>query len=168
MSVSHDSPSARPATRLRLRVLAERALEAAWLPGDRTLRLDGAALICLPDAVALRCLERALERADAAPHRLERLETMVFGALLPALRQGAAIRRTLAGLLIAADTVGIVTVSPAPARRSPPRRAELAAAASTLLGKGKTPAYIGSARTDGPATPSDESIRGRHAPGIDR
>ena len=151
-----------------LRVFAERALEAALRPGEGTMRLDGAALARLPDAVALRGLDRALERAGAAPRRLERLEGLVLGALLPALRRGEAIRRTLAGLLIAADAAGIVTLAPAPPRRSAPRSADLAAGGAVLLGKGKTPAYIEPAGTDGPATPSVASITGRHAPGIDR
>ena len=151
-----------------LRACAERALAAALLPGDGPVRLDGAALARLPEALALRGLDSALERAGAAPRRLERLEGLVLGALLPALRRGEAIRRTLAGLLIAADAAGIVTLAPAPARRSTPRSADLAAGGPALLGKGKTPAYIGPACTGGPATPRDESITGRHAPGIDR
>ena len=151
-----------------LRALAERALNAASLPGDGAVRLAGAALTRLPEAVALRCVGSAVTRAGGAPPRLERLETLVLGALLPALRRGEAVRRTLAGLLIAVDAAGIVTLAPAPPRRSPPRSADLAAGGTALLGKGETPAYIGRACTDGPATPSAESITGRHAPGIDR
>lgn len=151
-----------------LRSFAERALEAASLPGDGPIRLDGAALARLPEAVALRCLDGVFEQVGAAPRRLERMERLVLGALLPALRRGDAIRRTLAGFSIATDAVGIVTLARAPPRRSAARSADLAAGGMALLGKGETPAYIGSARTDGPATQSDAPITGRHAPGIDR
>ena len=50
-----------------LQALAERALDAASLPGAGAIRLDGTALTTLPEAVALRCLDRALER-PALPH----------------------------------------------------------------------------------------------------
>lgn len=151
-----------------LQTIAERALEAASLPGDEVMRLDGAALVGLPEAVALRCLDHAFAQAGAAPRRLERIERLVLATLLPALRRGDAIRRTLAGFSIATDAAGIVTLAPAPPRRSAARSADLAAGPPVLLGKGKTPAYIGSACTDGPETQSDASITGRHASGIDR
>ena len=60
----------------------------------------------------------ALTRVGAGPRRLERLEALVLGALLPALRRREPIRRTLAGILIAADATGTVTLAPAPPRRS--------------------------------------------------
>ncbi len=40
--------------------------------------------------------------APAYPPRLERLERIVLGEILPALRQGLPCRRTVAGLLLAA------------------------------------------------------------------
>ncbi|MWV23426.1 tRNA lysidine(34) synthetase TilS [Methylobacterium sp. 2A] len=144
-----------------LRLAAEQALEAACLPAEGpALRLDGAMLAALPEAVALRCLDRALSRAGAAPRRLERLEALVLGSLLPALRGRAAIRRSLAGFLIAVDPAGRVSLTPAPPRRSPAKRAALAAGASPLLGKGGPPAYIGVVCTDGPAEPGDTSVPG--------
>jgi tRNA(Ile)-lysidine synthase len=105
-----------------LRAAAELALAAALLPAKNTdaaaLHLDGAALAALPEALALRGLDTALTRAGAGPRRLERLESLVLGALLPALRRREPIRRTLAGILVAADTAGIVTLTLAPPRRS--------------------------------------------------
>jgi tRNA(Ile)-lysidine synthase len=147
---------------------AARALDAALRPGtDAGLRLDGTVLAALPEAVALRCLDRALARAGAAPRRLERLEALVLESLLPALRSRAAVRRSLAGFLVTTDAAGTVTLTPAPPRRRP-AGAALAAGGSRLLGKGGPPAYIGGVCTDGPAEPSDASVRGSHTPGIDR
>ncbi len=72
-----------------LRIAAEQALDAARLPTEgATLRLDGTRLAALPEAIALRCLDRALTEAGAAPRRLERLEALVLESLLPALRAG--------------------------------------------------------------------------------
>ncbi|MFD0938845.1 hypothetical protein ACFQ12_27110, partial [Methylobacterium trifolii] len=79
-----------------------------------------------------------------------------FQMLLPALRAGRPLRRTLGGLLIAADAAGTLTLSPAPERRA----AVLAAGAPELLGKGEPSAYIGPERADGPAV----SGRGRALP----
>jgi tRNA(Ile)-lysidine synthase len=105
-----------------LRAAAEQALAAALLPAKNTdaaaLHLDGAALAALPEALALRGLDTALTRAGAGPRRLERLESLVLDALLPALRRREPIRRTLAGILVAADAAGIVTLTLAPPRRS--------------------------------------------------
>lgn len=156
-----------------LRWAAAQALDALLRPGDGgLLRLDGAALAALPEAVALRCLDLALTRAGAAPRRLERLEALVLGQLLPALDRRAALRRPLAGVLVAADAAGTVTLGPAPPRRQVPRRqaprAALAAGAFPLLGKGGPPAYIGPVCTDGTAETSDVSVRGSHTPRIDR
>jgi tRNA(Ile)-lysidine synthase len=105
-----------------LRAAAEQAFAALLLPAQKTdaaaLCLDGAVLAALPEATALRCLDAALTRVGAGPRRLERLETLVLGALLPALRRREPIRRTLAGILIAVDATGTVTLAPAPPRRS--------------------------------------------------
>ncbi|QGY01375.1 tRNA lysidine(34) synthetase TilS [Methylobacterium mesophilicum SR1.6/6] len=153
-----------------LRSAAERALATALRPGTEqgaTLRLDGARLAALPEAVALRCVDLALSRAGAAPRRLDRLEALVLESLLPALRRNAPIRRTLAGILIASDAAATVSLAPAPPRRHP-QDAALAAGDPRLLGKGGPPAYIGEVCTDGPAEPGDASIRGPHTPGIDR
>lgn len=144
-----------------LRIAAGQALDAARLPApDGTLHLDGIVLAALPEAIALRCLDQALTRAGAAPRRLERLEALALESLLPALRRRAAIRRSLAGFLIAADATGRVSLAPAPPRRPRRTRAALAAGASPLLGKGGPPAYIGAVCTDGPAEPRDASVPG--------
>jgi tRNA(Ile)-lysidine synthase len=153
-----------------LRSAAERALATALRPGTgqgATLRLDGALLAALPEAVALRCVDLALSRAGAAARRLDRLEALVLESLLPALRRKAPIRRTLAGILIASDAAATVSLAPAPPRRHP-QDAALAAGDRRLLGKGGPPAYIDEVCTDGPAEPGDASIRGPHTPGIDR
>ncbi|MCJ2140171.1 tRNA lysidine(34) synthetase TilS [Methylobacterium sp. E-066] len=104
-----------------LRVAAEQAFAAVLLPAKNTdaaaLHLDGAVLAALPEAVALRCLDAALTRVGAAPRRLERLESLVFEAVLPALRRREPIRRTLAGILVATDSAGTVSLAPAPLRR---------------------------------------------------
>jgi tRNA(Ile)-lysidine synthase len=146
-----------------LRSAAERALDTALLPGGPAgaiLCLDGAALAALPDAVALRCLDLALSRAGGAPRRLERLEALVLESLLPALRRGVPVRRTLAGLLVAAATDGTVSLAPAPPRRRRAAGAALAAGVPELLGKGGTPAYIGEVCTDGPEQPRGGSVLG--------
>ncbi len=125
-----------------LRRLASDALEAALLaPGPDALRLDGGKLAGLPDGIALRCLDQAFDRAGGGARRLERLETLVLAALLPSLRRKEAVRRTLAGLVITADIRGIVTLSPAPPRKT----AGPAAPAPGLLGNDDPPAYIGGA-----------------------
>lgn len=125
-----------------LQRLATDALEAALLP-PRTnrLRLDGGKLAGLPDGIALRCLDLAFDRAGGTARRLERLEALVLGTLLPSLRRGDAVRRTLAGLMVTADVRGIVTLSPAPPRKT----AGPAAPAPGLLGNEHPPAYIGEA-----------------------
>ncbi|MCJ2017011.1 tRNA lysidine(34) synthetase TilS [Methylobacterium sp. E-065] len=142
-------------------IAADKALEAACLSADGpALRLDGTVLAALPDAIVLRCLDRALTRAGAAPRRLERLETLVLGWLLPALRGRVAVRRSLAGFLIATEPAGTVSLAPAPPRRPRAKSAALAAGASRLLGKGGPPAYIGAVCTDGPVAPDDASVLG--------
>jgi tRNA(Ile)-lysidine synthase len=124
-----------------LRQAAETALEAARLSPGETERFDGCALAALPEAVALRCVDRAIAQAGGHPFRLERLEALVLGALLPALRRGETIRRTLAGLVIAADAAGTVSLAPAPSRKN----AGPAAPATGLLGNEDPPAYIAEA-----------------------
>ena len=111
----------------RLVRLAERAArdDAALdrLAADALARLtrvdegaiDGRALAALPAAIALRVRDRALDRAGAGPGRLERLERLA-AALLPALREGRALRRTFRGLLVAADPQGTIRLAPAPPR----------------------------------------------------
>jgi len=124
-----------------LQKAAADALEGATLPpGTATMRLDGAALTTLPDAVALRCLDLALVRAGGAGRRLERLEALVLGTLLPRLRETTPVRRTLAGLVFSYDgrTLSLV---PAPPRKN----AGPAAPSPVLLGNEDPPAYIGDA-----------------------
>ncbi|AWN55115.1 tRNA lysidine(34) synthetase TilS [Methylobacterium sp. 17Sr1-1] len=96
--------------------------------GKGCLVLDGAGLAALPEAVALRvvglavaAVQGAAKQAEASPYppRLERLERIVLGEILPALRSGASCRRTLAGLLLAAGR-GRLAFSPARPRRQPP------------------------------------------------
>ncbi len=125
-----------------LRKAAADALDAASLPcGGARLRLDGRILAALPDAVALRCIDQALDRSGGAPRRLERLEALVLGTLLPTLRQGGTVRRTLAGLAVAVDATRCVTIVPAPPRKT----AGSAAPSPALLGNDDPPAYIGEA-----------------------
>lgn len=123
-----------------LRRAAEAALADATLPGP-ILRLDGSRLIALPEAVALRCLDLAITRAGGRGYRLERLEALVFEALLPALHGGTSLRRTLAGYCISAERGCGVTITPAPPRKN----AGAAAPATGLLGNEHPPAYIGEA-----------------------
>ncbi|AWN38288.1 tRNA lysidine(34) synthetase TilS [Methylobacterium radiodurans] len=93
--------------------IAEDALSRLEHSGEGAL--DGRALAALPEAVALRVLDRALDRAGAAAGRLDRLERL-GAALLPALREGRALRRTFRGFLIAADPGGTIRLAPAPPR----------------------------------------------------
>ncbi len=94
---------------------AEDALDRLASPGEGAWSLDGRALAALPEAVALRVLDRALDRAGAPAGRLERLERL-GATLLPALQQGRALRRTFRGFLIAADPQGTIRLTPAPPR----------------------------------------------------
>ncbi len=95
--------------------------------GEGRLTLDGPALAALPEAVALRVVGLAVAAmrgegdAQAYPPRLERLERIVIGEVLPALRAHGTCRRTVAGLLLAAGG-GRLTLGPAPPRRSPGAR----------------------------------------------
>ncbi len=97
--------------------------EAAWtlLGAGADGTLDGRALAALPEAIALRLVARLLATAAppaeaASPPRLERLERLVLGALLPALAAGRPLRRTLGGVLVAAGADGGLTARPAPPR----------------------------------------------------
>lgn len=86
---------------------------------DGAVELDGAALSSAPAEIALRVLARALS-AHAAPSgfpvRLERLEGCL-AALVPAVGAGRALRRTLAGQVIACRADGRILISPEPPRR---------------------------------------------------
>ncbi|CAO4185714.1 tRNA(Ile)-lysidine synthase [Methylorubrum aminovorans] len=90
---------------------------------EETLRLDGHRLRREPEAIVLRVIDAALDRVapdqeTAVPKRLERLESLVLDALLPALAEGRALRRTLRGTLIEADDKGIIRLTAAPPRRA--------------------------------------------------
>jgi tRNA(Ile)-lysidine synthase len=86
-------------------------------PEDR-IHLDGAALRTLPDAIVLRVVGLGLERVSAdGPERLARLERLVLEAVLPALRAGTPLRRTLRAILVAVTPAGDLVLSPAPPRR---------------------------------------------------
>ncbi|GJD63832.1 tRNA lysidine(34) synthetase TilS [Methylobacterium frigidaeris] len=107
---------------------AEAALRDLRRPepdGEGRLVLDGLGLAALPEAVALRvvvlavgAVQGAAARGEAShyPARLDRLERTALGEILPALREGKACRRTVAGLLLAAGG-GRLTLGPEPPRR---------------------------------------------------
>lgn len=127
------------------------ALAAASRPGDGSLILDGVTLLALPEAVLLRVVGEALTRTGGGGAvRLERLERLVLQDLVPAMRTGVAIRRTLAGILVTVTHQRVLTFGIAPARRggAKPIDGGLAAGPPDLLGKVETAAYIGSACQD--------------------
>ncbi|WP_336485260.1 tRNA lysidine(34) synthetase TilS [Methylobacterium nigriterrae] len=142
-----------------LRAAAERA--CADVVGRKTrecLHLDGAAFAALPEAVAIRVADLVLDQAGGeGPRRLERLERLILDALLPALRAGTPLRRTLRGLLIEAGRDRLVTVRRAPRRRGgglaapDPPGASRDTPLGELLGKGGPATYIGAECADGPA-----------------
>ncbi|MCJ2033632.1 tRNA lysidine(34) synthetase TilS [Methylobacterium sp. J-068] len=115
----------------------EAAAEAAFAGAERpspegSIRLNGQTLKALPEAIALRVVGLALERVSPdGAERLERLERLVLDAILPALRAGAPLRRTLRGSLVevthagdvAGDMAGDVALSRAPLRRGRAGRA---------------------------------------------
>ncbi|WP_204310248.1 hypothetical protein, partial [Enterobacter cloacae] len=69
-------------------------------------------------AVTLRVIALAMAEAGAeGQERLERLEALVLGTLLPALREGRAVRRTLRGLTVETTLRGEVVLAPAPPRK---------------------------------------------------
>ena len=104
-----------------------RASEVAFVAAvkassGRSLLLDGAQLRPLPDAVVLRVVSFGLERVNpAGAERLERLERLVFESLLPALRTGTPLRRTLRAALVEVNPAGDLALAPAPPRRTPAR-----------------------------------------------
>lgn len=88
---------------------------------DDGIVLDGSRLAREPEAITLRVIDAALDavardHGEPAPRRLERLERLVLDALLPALAEGRALRRTLRGVLVESDRQGRVRLSPAPPR----------------------------------------------------
>ncbi|MEE7458013.1 tRNA lysidine(34) synthetase TilS [Methylorubrum populi] len=106
--------------------LAERA-DAVFAQIARSeaegILLEGARLRDEPEAICLRVMDRALEAVasglpDPVPKRLERLESLLFDALLPALKEGRVLRRTLRGVLIEADRQGRIHLGAAPPRGS--------------------------------------------------
>lgn len=127
------------------------ALASALRSGDGDLILDGQTLLAVPEAVLLRVVGEALMRTGSGGTvRLERLERLVLQDLVPALRTGAAIRRTLAGILVTVSRQRAVIFGIAPARRgaAKPLDGGLAAGPPDLLGKGGSAAYIDSACQD--------------------
>lgn len=121
--------------------------------GD-TLVLNGPALRALPDALVLRVMILAIGRTGAeGKPRLERLERLMLGDVLPALAQRRPLRRTLHGLLVETTRIGDLRLRIAPPRRPAkmtprPEEYPLAAAPPDLLGKGNDAAYIGPQRPD--------------------
>ncbi len=98
---------------------ARSALDTARRPAEAGLVLDGPSLRDLPEAILLRVVETAIaEAGGTGALRLERLERLVLEELLPALRGGAPLRRTLRGILIEVTRVGEVSFRPAPPRRA--------------------------------------------------
>ena len=115
-----------------LRAIAEDALARLARPAPKDgIHIDGRGLVALPEAVALRVLDRALIRAGARTGRLERLERL-DAALRAALKAGLPLRCTARGLLVTADRAGLVGLAPAPPRR----RGMPAADPVELLGNG--------------------------------
>ncbi|GEP02166.1 tRNA lysidine(34) synthetase TilS [Methylobacterium oxalidis] len=150
---------------------AAEALAAARRPAPTGgLRLDGRALASCPDAVALRALDRALDEAGGeGPRRLERLERLVLPVILPALRGGWPVRRTLRGLVVAATAAGDVIVRAAPPRRGGTAKSVAAETPPELLGKGGPATYIGPECEEGPTAAAEGSrAGGQHSPRIDR
>lgn len=144
----------------RLRRLAERsarddaalsgaaryAFALALRPRADAVVLDATVLAELPEAVLLRVMASAIEQVGAGgPVRLERLERLVLGDLLPALKNRAAMRRTLAEVMVSTTVGGEVVLHLAPARRAgrTPSPVSLAAGTPDLLGKEESAAYIG-------------------------
>lgn len=121
--------------------------------GEGKHGFDGALLLDAPEAVILRLIDTALGamgdiRERPAASRLERLERLVLGEVLPALARGERLRRTMRGVLVEVAQEGRLVLSPAPPRRVPQttgkarRTGRLGTDASDLLGKGPSAAYI--------------------------
>jgi len=88
-------------------------------------RLDGRALVELPEEIALRLLAAEIAGASAPrtaekPLRLQRLEAL-WRELRAAIAAKRATRRTLAQALVSVDRHGTVLIATAPPRRSPAR-----------------------------------------------
>lgn len=135
-ALAHEGLTARRLATFAARAeRAERALDAqaraAWdalaprILGEGCRVVAGAALLALPEAVALRIVARLVGEA-APPHeggrdgpapRLERLERLVLREILPALASGTVVRRTLGGALVTTTRAGDCVVGPAPPRR---------------------------------------------------
>ena len=93
---------------------------------QRPGRLDGRALIAVPEEIALRILGEQIVVAGAScgaqkPLRLQRLEAL-WHELRVAVAAGRATRRTLAEALVTVDRDGAVLITPAPPRRSRARQ----------------------------------------------
>ncbi|MGU3537006.1 tRNA lysidine(34) synthetase TilS [Methylobacterium sp. A54F] len=135
-------------------------------PGP-ALHIDGRALVALPEAVVLRLVDLALGDAGGEPvRRLERLERLVLTGLLPALREGRPLRRTLRGLVVAVRADGLVSLRPELPRRSDrpahqPCREAGAAGGPELLGKGRGAAYIDEACAAGSPTSGEGPARSK-------
>ncbi len=87
----------------------------------RLIRLDKAALLALPDEIALRLLGRAIDRVGhEGPVELGKLEALHAWLKAAADAPGAArtAARTLAGALVRLE-VKSVSMRPAPPRRTP-------------------------------------------------
>jgi tRNA(Ile)-lysidine synthase len=116
---------------------AERAFGLIRSPGAGVVTLSGAALAREPDEIALRVLGLALAAAPTGKTgfpRLKRLETCLC-AILTALGEGRAERRTLAGRQIVLDRAGLLTIRPElPRRRGTRAVTEFAAATPHSLG----------------------------------
>ena len=106
---------------------ADEALEAkalqAWeraqpVAADGGLSFQAGPLAQEPFEIAVRMLELALDRAGLALEnsRLQRLETCTE-RLRRAVRDGAALRLTVAGALVRLDRSGKLTIRPEPPRR---------------------------------------------------
>ncbi|WP_132253514.1 tRNA lysidine(34) synthetase TilS [Methylobacterium segetis] len=154
-----------------LRRAADEGFAAARAAGEALgLRLDGAALLAQPEAVTLRLMERAVDAAGGeGPHRLERLERLTFGTVLPALRAGRTARGTLRGLVVTVGRDGTVTLTRAPPRRRGAATTGAPEPPSELLGKGGPATYIGpECEDDPPVMGKGSAAGGPHSPRIDR
>jgi tRNA(Ile)-lysidine synthase len=85
--------------------------------------VDGRRLSREPDALVLRVIDTALDvvafhlEGERIPRRLERLESLVIDAILPALARGDTIRRTLRGVIVSVGSSGRIRLTPAAPRR---------------------------------------------------
>ncbi len=134
---------------------AEKLAAAARRPAGQGARVfAGATLLDAPEAVILRLVDVALDEIgnhleDQVASRLERLERLVLGDLLPALARGERLRRTLRGVLVEVTPERLLVLTPAPPRRARQSNAKAgsmgspAAETTDLLGKGRGAAYIG-------------------------